>query len=41
MRAGLDKELVAPAVEGLEGFRAVDIIDEDAAVGASVKGDTK
>lgn len=37
-RAGLDEELVAPRVEGFEGFGAVDVVDEDAAVGAPVEG---
>lgn len=41
MRAGLDKELVAPAVEGLERFRAVHVIHEHATVCATVEGDTE
>jgi hypothetical protein len=40
-RGGLDEELVAPGVEGLEGLGAVDIIDEHAAVGAPVEGDAE
>ena len=35
----MNKELVAPGIEGLEGFRGIHIIDEDAAVGAAVEGD--
>lgn len=40
-RAGLDQELVAPGVEGLEGLGRVDVVDEDAAVGAAVEGDAE
>ena len=35
---GLDEELVAPALKRLEGFCAVDVKDEYAAIGAAVKG---
>ena len=35
---GLDQELITPAVECFEGFRAVDVVDQDAAVGTSVEG---
>ena len=38
VRAGLDKELVPPTVQGLERFRAVDVVYEDTAIRASVKG---
>jgi hypothetical protein len=41
MRAGLDKELVAPAVEGLERLGAVDVVDEHAAVRATVESDAE
>ena len=37
-RGGLNEEFVAPGVEGLEGFGRVDVVDEDAAVGATVEG---
>ncbi len=35
--AGLDKELVAPAVEGLEGLGAVDVVHEHAAIRPTVE----
>lgn len=35
---GLNEELVAPGVERLEGFGGVDVVDEDAAVCATVEG---
>jgi hypothetical protein len=38
--AGLNQKLVAPAVQGIETLRVVDIVDEHAAVGASVKSNT-
>lgn len=38
---GLNQELVAPAIEGVEGFGVVDIEDEHAAVGTTVEGDTE
>jgi hypothetical protein len=38
---GLDEELVAPRVERLEGFGRIDVVDEDAAVGAAVEGHAK
>lgn len=41
MRAGLDEELVAPAVECLEGFRAVHVVYKDAAVGATVESNAE
>jgi hypothetical protein len=37
----LDEELVAPGVEGLEGLGRVDVVDQDAAVGAAVEGYTE
>jgi hypothetical protein len=37
-RRRLDQELVAPGVEGFEGFRRVDIVDEDATVGSAIEG---
>ena len=37
----LDEELVAPAVERLEGGGDGDVVDEDAAVGAAVESDTE
>ncbi len=37
-RRGLDEEFVAPGIESLEGFGRVDVVDEDAAVGAAVEG---
>lgn len=37
-RGGLDEEFVAPGIERLEGFGRVDVVDEDAAVGAAVEG---
>lgn len=40
-RRGLNQELVAPAIEGVEGFGVVDIEDEYAAVGTTVEGDTE
>lgn len=41
MGASLDQELVAPAVKGFKGFGAVDIVDENTAVGASIECNTK
>lgn len=41
MRAGLDEELIAPAVERLERFRAVHVVHEDAAVRSTVESDTE
>ena len=41
MWAGLDKELIAPAVKCLKRFRAVDIVYEYTTVCASIEGDTK
>ena len=38
---GLNQKLVAPAVEGLEGLGAVDVVDQHAAVGAAVEGDAE
>ncbi len=40
-RRGLDEELVAPGIKGLEGFGRVDVVDEDAAVRAAVEGDAE
>lgn len=37
-RVGLDEKLVAPAVERLKAPRVVDVVHEDAAVGAAVEG---
>jgi hypothetical protein len=37
-RRGLNEELVAPGVESLEGFGAVDVVDQNAAVSAAVEG---
>ena len=37
----MDQEFVAPGIEGFEGFRAVDVVDEYAAIGASVEGDAE
>lgn len=41
MRGSLDEELVSPAVEVLEGLGDVDVEDEDAAVSATVEGNTE
>lgn len=40
-RTRLDQELVSPRVEGVEGLGVVDIIDEDAAICASVERDAE
>jgi len=40
-RAGLDKELISPAVQGLECVWNGHIIDKDTAVCSSVEGDSK
>ena len=37
-RTSLDQEFVPPAVQRVERFAVVDIVDEDAAVGAAVEG---
>ena len=37
----MNEELVAPGIERLEGLGAVDVVDENAAVGASVEGDAE
>ena len=37
----MNQKLVAPGVERFERFRAVDVVDEDAAVGAPVEGDAE
>jgi len=37
----LDQKLVSPGVEGIEGFRVIDIIDKNAAIGTTVESDTK
>lgn len=37
-RRRLDQEFVAPGVEGIEGFRRVDIVDKDATVGSAIEG---
>lgn len=39
--AGLDQELVPPAVECVETLRVVDVVYEHAAVGAAVECDTE
>ena len=39
--AGLDEELVPPAVQGLERLGTVDIVDKDAAVCTTVERDTE
>lgn len=36
-RAGLDQELVSPAVQGVERLGIVDVVDEHAAVGTTVE----
>lgn len=41
MRAGLNEELVPPAIEGFEGLGAVHIVHQNAAVGASVERDAE
>lgn len=41
MRAGLDEELVPPAIESFERLCAVHIIDEYAAVGTPVESHTE
>jgi len=41
VRTGLDKEFIAPTVKSFERFRTVHIIYQNAAICASVKGDTK
>ena len=38
---GLDQKLVSPAVQSFEGLCAVDVVDEHAAVGTTVKGDSE
>lgn len=38
---GLDQKLVAPAVQSFEALGVVDVVDEDAAVGAAVKGNAQ
>lgn len=37
----MDQELVSPRVEGVKGLGVVDIIDEDAAICASVERDAE
>jgi hypothetical protein len=37
-RRRLDQELVAPGVEGVEGFRRVDVVDKDATVRSAIEG---
>ena len=39
--ASLDEELVPPTVQSLERLGAVDVVNEDAAVCATVEGDTE
>jgi hypothetical protein len=39
--AGLDQELIAPAVQGIETLRIVHVVNEDAAVGATVESHTQ
>ena len=39
--AGLDEEFVPPAVQGLERLGAVDVVNEDAAIRATVECDTE
>lgn len=41
MRGCLNEELVAPRVERLEGLGRVDVVDEDAAVGAAIECDAE
>lgn len=41
MGARLDEELVPPAVKGLEALRAVDIVDENTTIGATVECNTQ
>jgi len=41
MRTRLDKELITPAVERLEGLCAVDVVNEDTAIRTTVEGDTE
>jgi len=41
MGTGLDEELIAPAIQGLEGFGAVHVIDQHAAVSPAVECYTK
>lgn len=40
-RAGLDEELVSPAVKGIETLGVVDVVDEYTAVCTTVEGNTK
>jgi len=37
----LDQKLVSPAVEGVETFGVVDVVDEHAAVGTTVESNTE
>jgi len=39
--ASLDEEFVPPTVQGLERLGAVDVVNEDTAVGAAIKRDTE
>jgi hypothetical protein len=39
--AGLDQELVPPAVQRLETLGVVHVVDKDTTVGTSVEGDTQ
>jgi len=39
MRAGLDKEFIPPAIECLERFGAVHVIDENTTVGSTIERD--
>ena len=41
MWAGLDEELISPAVESLEGLGAINVVDEYTAVRAPVEGNTQ
>ncbi len=38
---GLHQKLVSPAIQGIEALRVVDIVDENAAVGAAIEGHTQ
>lgn len=40
-RCRLDQKLIAPRVDRIKGLGIVDIVDEDAAIGASVESHTK
>lgn len=40
-RTSLDQELIPPAVECLKTLRVVHVVDQNAAVGSSIEGNTQ